>query len=76
MNKKSNATMRKPRLECQLRSVRENNKRNCRAYTLNLTRNTDGDIIALLDELGARGERQGYIKSLIRADLQKRQEGV
>ena len=67
----------KERLECQRRSVRENNKRNCRAYSLNLSKSTDGDIIAVLDELGARGERQGYIKSLIRADINRQiKEGV
>lgn len=63
--------MAKERLECQRRSVRENSRRNCRSYSLHLTKNTDGDIIKLLDELGARGERQGYIKALIRDDLAK-----
>jgi len=42
------------------------NKENVKQVKLNLNKKTDADIIAKLDEVP---NIQGYIKSLIRADL-------
>lgn len=44
------------------------NKANVRQIKLNLNLKTDADIIAALD---ACGNKQGYIKELIRKDIQK-----
>ena len=48
-------------------------KQNTRSYTIKLNRNTDGDI---MDKLDKTPNRQGYIKRLIRADIDREmQEG-
>lgn len=39
---------------------------------LKLNRNTDSDILTRLESVG---NKQGYIKGLIRADIQQEQEG-
>jgi hypothetical protein len=43
--------------------------KNCRRFTLKLTRSTDADIIALLEN---KENKQGYIKALIRRDLEQK----
>ena len=43
-------------------------KKNARTYSLKFSRNTDPDIIEQLD---SQNSIQGYIKSLIRADIKK-----
>lgn len=42
-----------------------------RRYALNLNRNTDADILARLEKLD---NVQGYIKALIRADINSNKE--
>ncbi len=44
-------------------------KANCRGVYLKLNINTDADILARLEEVG---NRQGYIKGLIRADIARK----
>lgn len=41
---------------------------NIRQYTLKVAKKTEGDIIAKLD---AQENKAGYIKALIRADIEK-----
>lgn len=48
-------------------SVNKYNKENTRAYLIRLNKNTDQDIIAWLQE---KDNKQGYIKELIRMDMQ------
>jgi hypothetical protein len=43
--------------------------KNCRRFVLKLTRSTDADIIALLEN---KENKQGYIKTLIRRDLEQK----
>lgn len=43
--------------------------KNCRRFALKLTRSTDADIIALLEN---KENKQGYIKALIRRDLEQK----
>ena len=43
--------------------------KNCRRFVLKLTRSTDADIIALLEN---KENKQGYIKRLIRRDLEQK----
>lgn len=43
--------------------------KNCRRFVLKLTRSTDADIIALLEN---KENKQGYIKVLIRRDLEQK----
>lgn len=45
-------------------------KKACVGLYLKLNRNTDADIISRLDETA---NKQGYIKSLIRADIARKQ---
>ena len=52
--------------EAQKRAVRRYDDKNTKQYHLKLNRNTDAAIIAHLDSLG---NVQGYIKSLILADM-------
>ena len=46
-------------------------RKNARCYSLKFSRNTDSDIIGKLDNVDSI---QGYIKSLIRADMKKEEE--
>lgn len=46
-------------------------RKNARCYSLKFSRNTDSDIIEQLDK---QESIQGYIKSLIRADMKKEEE--
>ena len=43
--------------------------KNCRRFVLKLTKSTDADIIALLEN---KENKQGYIKALIRRDLEQK----
>ena len=52
--------------EAQKRAVRKYDDKNTRQYHLKLNRTTDADIIAHLSGLESV---QGYIKTLIRADM-------
>lgn len=47
------------------------NKANTTAFTIRMMNKTDSDIIAWLN---AQPNKAGYIKSLIRADMQKTQQ--
>lgn len=49
--------------------IREYDKQNCRKLCLKLNKRTDADILAVLDQLE---NKQGYIKALIRADIERR----
>ncbi len=54
--------------QSHVRAAIKYNERNVRQVKLNLNRKTDADII---NKLEACGNMQGYIKSLIRADIEK-----
>lgn len=51
--------------EAQLRAKAKYNKTNTVGYCLRLNKNTDKDIIDILDKVGSKS---GYIKELIRLD--------
>lgn len=53
--------------EAKLRANRKSQKINCKTFTIQLSHNTDGDIIAFLDTLP---NKQGYLKDLIRRDIE------
>jgi hypothetical protein len=57
--------MRKQRV---LDYIKEYDRKNCRQLCLKLNRRTDADILAVLDQLE---NKQGYIKALIRADIER-----
>ena len=61
--------MRKPKPNAHTRAVAKYNSQNVRQYVLKLNIKTDADVIAFLDSI--EGSKQGYIKSLIRADIEK-----
>ena len=52
----------------QKRAVAKYDAKNTTRVILKLNNTTDADILARLD---ASGNKQGYIKALIRADMQK-----
>ncbi len=47
------------------------NKESIKTYRINMNIRTDADIIAKLD---SQQSKQGYIKQLIRADIEKEQK--
>ena len=53
--------------EAQIRANNKFNKANTKMVSLRLNYNTDADIIKKLDEVDSK---MGYIKELIRKDLQ------
>lgn len=55
-----------PVSDAQKRAVRKYDAANTLTITLKLNRRTDADILAKLGEVG---NRQGYIKELIRANI-------
>lgn len=57
--------MGRPYTEAVKRAQARYNKANTRQIILKLNLNTDGDILEVLDRVG---NKQGYIKALIRAD--------
>jgi hypothetical protein len=52
--------------EAQKRANRKYDKANTRQVVLKLNKRTDADVLERLD---ACGNKQGYIKALIRADM-------
>ncbi len=58
--------------DAQLRAVAKYDAGHTKRFGLKLNLDTDADIIARLEEVSKLdGGKQGYIKALIRADLQK-----
>lgn len=55
--------------EAQKRATLKFQKEKCKQYTFKFNKNTDADIIEVLDTVS---NRQGYLKGLIRADLRRR----
>lgn len=54
--------------EAQIKAQAKYDKANTRQFHLKLNRNTDRDVIEKLDNVPSK---QGYIKKLIRADLNR-----
>lgn len=54
--------------EAQKRANAKAHKKNTRCFTFRFTKSTDADVIAKLESVP---NKQGYIKSLIRADIEK-----
>lgn len=69
VNERGDTERRKMRKERVLDYIREYDKKNCRQLCLKLNKRTDADILAVLDQLE---NKQGYIKALIRADIERR----
>lgn len=59
--------------ESRRRAKEKYDKLNTVQIKLKLNKNTDKDILEMLEQCG---NKQGYIKNLIRKDLQKRKESV
>lgn len=57
--------------EAQIRANNKFNKANTKMISLRLNYNTDADIIKKLDEVDSK---MGYIKELIRKDLQTKKK--
>lgn len=57
--------------EAKIRANNKFNKANTRMVSLRLNYNTDADIIQKLDEVDSK---MGYIKELIRKDLQTKKK--
>lgn len=57
--------------EAQIKAQRKYDAENTRQLHLKLNRRTDRDVLARLDEVPSK---QGYIKRLIREDLQRTAE--
>jgi hypothetical protein len=69
VNERGDTERRKMRKERVLNYIKEYDKQNCRQLCLKLNKRTDADILAVLDQLE---NKQGYIKALIRADIERR----
>lgn len=54
--------------DCDLRAIEKFNKEKTTTVCLRLNKNTDADII---EKLASVPSKMGYIKQLIRADLEK-----
>lgn len=54
--------------EAQIKAQKKYDAENTRQVHLKLNRRTDGDVLEKLDSVPSK---QGYIKALIRADLEK-----
>lgn len=54
--------------DAQKRAVAKYDAENTKSFLLKLNKKTDADIIAFLEK---QPNKQGYIKSLIRNDMQK-----
>ena len=52
--------------KAQLKATAKYQKANTKSYVIRLNLNTDADIIAKLESVD---NKQGYIKSLVRSDL-------
>lgn len=55
--------------EAQKKAVRKYNAANVKAFTFKLNRKTDKDILEHMEEIS---NKQGYLKSLVRADIEGR----
>ena len=61
-----------PTSEAQKRATQKYDSANTVQIKLKLNLNTDADIIAKLESIGReQGGKQGYIKALIRQDMNK-----
>lgn len=49
--------------------IKEYDRQNCKQLCLKLNKRTDADILAVIEQLD---NKQGYIKALIRADIERR----
>lgn len=58
--------------EAKIRANNKSNKINTKMICLRLSYNTDADIIKKLDEVESK---MGYIKELIRKDMQAQKKG-
>ena len=58
--------------EYQKRAAAKYNKNNTKTYSVKLNRNTDADIMDFLDAIE---NRNMYIKTLIREDMERCREG-
>lgn len=54
--------------DCNLRAIAKFNKESTVSVNVRLNKNTDADIIAKLESVSSK---MGYIKQLIRADIEK-----
>lgn len=54
--------------DAQIRAKKKYEDANCVAVHLKLNRNTDADVLKRLDEVKSK---QGYIKELIRRDIER-----
>ena len=54
--------------ECDYRAHQKYKKEKCRRIQIELVKNRDADMLAWLD---AQPSKQGYLKDLIRADMEK-----
>lgn len=59
--------------EAKIRANNKSNKRNTKTICVRLSFNTDADIIKKLDEVSSK---MGYIKELIRKDMQTKKKIV
>jgi len=58
--------------EAQKRAKKKFEATNCKQISLQLNYNTDAEVIAWLDkQTEITGSRQGYIKALIKADIER-----
>lgn len=57
--------------EAQIKAQKKYDAKNTRQVHLKLNRRTDKDVLARLDEVPSK---QGYIKKLIRADIERGME--
>lgn len=59
----------RPSSPAHVRANAKYNAKNVRQFVLKLNIKTDADVIAVLDSID--GSKQGYIKQLIREDIQR-----
>ena len=59
----------RPSSPAHVRANAKYNAKNVRQFVLKLNIKTDADVIAVLDDI--EGSKQGYIKQLIREDIQR-----
>ena len=58
--------------EAQQRAQEKYDAKMAMRYCLKLNKSTDADVIARLDEVSGTEGKQGYIKRLIREDIDRR----
>jgi len=62
-------TKKRPSTPAHVRAAAKYNEANVKQYVIKLNVKTDADIIEFFENL--EGSRQGYIKELIRSDIEK-----